>query len=190
MWRTDNWQEVPFPETQTKGIGSAALSPDDRLLAMGYGNGAVKLWGFPSDEHELSVTNHKGAVTEVLFSPNGRMLASTSLDGRARLWDVIARRELATLRGHWTSPWSAAFSSDSRRLATGGEGAKEAVKLWDIATRMELLNLQAEGQFFVQLGFSPDGNTLVAISLDGMARLWRAPSWEEIEAAEKKQKIQ
>ena len=187
MWRTDDWQEVPFPEIQTRGIWSVALSPDDRLLAMGYGNGAVKLWDFPSGEHEIAVTNHKGAVTEVLFSPDGRMLASTSGDGQAKLWDVIARRELATLRGHWTSPWSAAFSSDGRRLATGGEDSKEAVRLWDIATRRELLTLQAEGHFFVQLSFSPDGNTLVAISLDGMAHLWRAPSWEEIVVAEKGQ---
>jgi hypothetical protein len=31
---------------------------------------------------------------------------------------------------------------------------------------------------------------LAAISLDGMAHLWRAPSWEEIEATEKKPKAQ
>ena len=40
------------------------------------------------------------------------------------------------------------------------------------------------------LRFSPDGNTLAATALGGMAHLWRAPSWEEIEAAEKKQGIQ
>jgi WD40 repeat protein len=45
--------------------------------------------------------------------------------------------------------------------------------------------LTTEGQFFVNLLVSPDGNTLVATSLDGHANLWRAPSWEEIEAAEK-----
>ena len=38
-----------------------------------------------------------------------------------------------------------------------------------------------------QLGFDLL-NPLVAVSLDGMARLWRVPSSEEIETAEKKQK--
>jgi WD40 repeat protein len=185
MWRTDDWQEVPFPEIQTRGIWSAALSPDDRLLAMGYGNDAVKLFRFPTGEHETTLAKHKSAVSEVCFSPDGRMLVSAGLDGQVKLWDVFARRELATLRGHWVAAWSAALSPDGRRLATGGEGPKDAVKLWDLATQRELLTLAAEGKFFVQLNFSPDGNTLVATTLTGKADLWRAPSWAEIEAAEK-----
>jgi WD40 repeat protein len=185
MWRTNDWQEMPFPESQTSGIGSVVLSPDDRLLAIGYGNGAVKLRGFPTGEHETTLAKHKGPVSAVLFSPDGRWLASAGLDGQVKLWDVFARRELATLRGHLGWAWSAAFSSDGRRLATGATDAKDAVKLWDLATQRELLNLPAEGQFFLQLSFSPDGNTLVATSLDGKAYLWRAPSWEGIEVAER-----
>jgi WD40 repeat protein len=70
-------------------------------------------------------------------------------------------------------------------LATGGLSERDAVKLWDQVTHRELLTLQGAGQYFVNLTFSPDGNTLAAVSLDGMAHLWRAPSWAEIEAAEK-----
>ena len=42
--------------------------------------------------------------------------------------------------------------------------------------------------FFAHLGFSPDGNTLFAASLEGTTLLWRAPSWEEIEAKEKRER--
>jgi WD40 repeat protein len=190
MWQTDGWQEVLFSETQARRMGSAALSPDDRLLATGHGNGEVELWDFPTGEHGTILGKHKAPVSEVLFSPDGRTLVSTSMDGQVTLWDVFARRELATLRGHLDWAWSAAFLSDGRRLATGATDAKDAVKVWDPSTQRELLTLAAEGQFFLQLSSSPDGNTLVAISLDGVAHLWRAPSWEEIEAAEKKQKAQ
>jgi WD40 repeat protein len=118
------------------------------------------------------------------------MLASTSTSGKVRLWEVATRRELAILRGHILSAWGAAFSPDSRRLATGGSGAlsggaNDAVKLWDLATHRELLTLPAKGQIFIDIGFSPDGNILAATSLDGLAHLWRAPSWQEIEAAER-----
>ena len=34
------------------------------------------------------------------------------------------------------------------------------------------------------------GNTLFAASLEGTALFWRAPSWEEIEAGEKKENPQ
>jgi WD40 repeat protein len=115
------------------------------------------------------------------------MLASTSLDSTVRLRELFANRELEPLRGHSGAVWGAAFSPDGRRLASGGTDAGEAVKLWDLATHRELLSLRGEGEYFELVAFSPDGSTLMAISFDGVAHLWRAPSWEEIEAAEKGQ---
>jgi WD40 repeat protein len=70
-------------------------------------------------------------------------------------------------------------------LATGGTNVRDAVRLWDCAAHRELLSLQGVGLFFADVAFSPDGNTLAATALSGTANLWRAPSWEEIEAAEK-----
>jgi WD40 repeat protein len=58
------------------------------------------------------------------------------------------------------------------------------VKLWDLATGQDVLNLEGTGTFFGNLRFSPDGNMIVATSTSG-AHVWRAPSWEEINAAEK-----
>ncbi|HRY50569.1 MAG TPA: protein kinase [Candidatus Paceibacterota bacterium] len=186
IWRTKDWAEVPLAQTQYTGIWSADLSPDDRILATGHANGAVKLWNFPSGQHVTTITNHTGAVPAVLFSPDGRVLASASWDGRVGLWDVFARRELATLSGHLGMVWAAAFSPDGRRLATGGSGAKDAVLLWDLATQREILSLQGEGEFFFQVAFSPDGRTVMASSFTGVAHLWDAPSCVEIEAAEKR----
>ncbi len=188
IWRTNDWAEVPLASPQPARVWSADLSPDDRLLATGYANGAVKLSEFPSGEHETTITNHTGALLAVLFSPDGRVLTSASWDGHVGLWDVFERRELATLRGHLGSVWGAAFSPDGRRLATGGSGAEDAVKLWDLATQREILSLQGEGEFFFHVAFSPDGSTVMATSFTGVAHFWRAPSWKEIEAVEKKGK--
>ncbi|MHC1765093.1 MAG: protein kinase [Verrucomicrobiia bacterium] len=188
IWRTGDWEEVDLTGNQFAGLGSVDLSPDDRLLAVGYANGDVKLLGFPSGQHEAKFTNHQGMVTGVRFSLDGRGLFSTSFDGSARLWDVFARRGLATLRGHFGIVYSPALSPDGGRLATGGASPRDAVKLWDLVAHRELLSLQGDGQYFAHVAFSPDGNTLVAVSLDGMAHLWHAPSWADIDAAEKKQR--
>ena len=61
---------------------------------------------------------------------------------------------------------------------------QEAVKLWDTATRQEVLTLSGEGSVFELLRFSPDGRYLMAINLNGIIHLWSAPSWEEIKSAE------
>jgi len=41
-----------------------------------------------------------------------------------------------------------------------------------------------------RVGFSPDGNTLFAASLEGIALFWHAPSWAEIQTKEKRERAQ
>lgn len=185
IWRTGDWQEMSLEAVDAADIWWADFSPDDRSLATGHRSGAVKLWNFPSGRHELTFTNQTASVCTVIFSPDGRRLASTSLDGTVLVRGLVARKELVRLPGHSRWVWGAAFSPDGRRLATGGTDAREAVTLWDLATQRELLSLHGERSAFQHVTFSPDGGTLMATSYAGIAHLWRAPSWAEIEAAEK-----
>lgn len=186
IWRTSDWAEVSLTVAQEKDIQAADLSPDERHLAAGYTDGSVKLWDFRTGESEGSWRPHTTGVVTVTYSADGRIVASTSFNGRVRLLDAVARRELVPFRGHAESSWGAAFSPDGRCLATGGPGGEDAVRLWDIATGRELLSLAGDGTFFLDVRFSGDGNILSATSMDGIAHLWRAPSWGEIQAAEKR----
>jgi WD40 repeat protein len=192
LWRTTDWSEVPLKEGQLAGAWKLDVSPDDRFLAAGYADGKVKLFRLPLGETEAVFTGHPSAVSGLCFSSDGRSLASMCILGSARLWDVVARRELtpAPLPGRSGVIRGAALSPDGRRWATGGYEPTEAVKLWDPGVHRELLTLRGSGRFFVDVNFSPDGNTVVASGRLGFANLWHAPSWEDIEAAEKRQKAQ
>jgi len=184
IWRTNDWAIVPWVGTQSSNLYSLDLSPDDRLLATGCADGAVRLGPFLSGERETNLLNHRSGVPALLFSPDGRVLASGSRGGEVRLWNVVAGRELPTLRGH-LGVYSAAFLPDGRRLATGGVTAQDAVILWDIATQREILTLHGEGDTFFQVACSPDESALAATSFTGQTYLWRAPTWADIQAAEK-----
>jgi WD40 repeat protein len=80
------------------------------------------------------------------------------------------------------APSSVAFTRDGR-LVGGGHGA-ESIKVWDLSSQQEVLNLGATGSKFFGLEFSPDGTVLAAENEQVELHLWRAPPWQEIEAAE------
>ena len=72
----------------------------------------------------------------------------------------------------------AAISPDGKLIACGD--ANSMVKVWDLATRRDLINFQGDGSSWVHcVAFSPDGKTLAAGMANGMIRLWDVASWQE-----------
>jgi eukaryotic-like serine/threonine-protein kinase len=128
---------------------------------------------------------HRRGVRDVAFTPDGRTFATAGDDGLAKLWDAETCREIVALKGNLLSTvWALDISADGRRLATAGAG-RRAVKVWDVQTHHELISLDFEGLGISRIEFSRDGNKLVGQNRQGHLHIWRAPSWEEIEAAEK-----
>lgn len=73
-------------------------------------------------------------------------------------------------------------------IAYGGhEGSQEIVTLHDMESHEKVLALEGRGTTFEELALSPDGTVLAAWNRRGVLHLWRAPSWKEIEAAERVQ---
>lgn len=114
-------------------------------------------------------------------SPDGGLVAAGTSSGQVRLFDS-AKGELIEppLHGHLNGVAGVAFSQDGRRLISTS-GGREAVKLWDLGTRQELLTLSGSGSSSTAR-WSADGNVILA---GPPWQAWRAPSWEEIAAAEK-----
>jgi hypothetical protein len=61
-------------------------------------------------------------------------------------------------------------------------GGREAVKLWDVGTRQELLTLPGAGSLLLGAAWSADGDTILA---GEPWQIWSAPSWEEIAVTER-----
>ncbi|HKX62330.1 MAG TPA: hypothetical protein VJS65_10805, partial [Verrucomicrobiae bacterium] len=117
-------------------------------------------------------------------SPNGGLVAASTHSGSVRLFDP-AKGELESLHGHLNGSQSIAFSPDGSRLVSASGGRE--VKLWDVGTRQELLTLDgidATTDAYAA-GWSADGDVIFA---GPPWQAWSAPSWEEIAAAEAKDK--
>ena len=160
-----------------------AVSPDERwCIHFGWGGASSLIEMATGHVHNLKFNLKE--VSSAVFSPDGKLLAAASWKGLVRLWETTSWREVRSLRGVLLGCHSVAFSPDGTRLAMGSNG-QEAVKLWDTSTYQDLLTLPGSGSVFLSTAFSPDGNVLGSMTASGLLHLWRAPSWAEIDAAEK-----
>jgi WD40 repeat protein len=121
-------------------LTGVALSPDQRVAAVGAQDGAVTLFRLPSGERFPRRGVHRGSVEALAFAPDGGLLATGSRDRTIRLWSVAegSVHELLTLRSPTGPVRSVAFSTDGDRLFTLGRG-ETAVRVWHLDRLRERL---------------------------------------------------
>jgi WD40 repeat protein/serine/threonine protein kinase len=183
-WDTRTWQAGQTFVVEFAGGG--AVSPDGRLLAIGDATGALRWLNAETGDLLATTAGPPHPAVRVAFSGDGSQVAGVSEYGTVALWDPSSFKLIAAFQGHMQGAQGVAFSPDGRRLATGGGTDLDAIKLWDLSTRRELMTLPGQGSLFLIVAFSPDGQWLAACSFEGKLHLWRAPSWAEIKAAEKR----
>ena len=111
---------------------------------------------------------------------NGQTLISAGPD--IRFWDVRSHHENALKLSPRAGANRISLSPDGRRLAAGASDGR--ITIWEVASHQEVATLEGHEESVTQLAFTPDGDHLISASKDQL-RVWSAPSWAEIEAAEK-----
>ncbi len=151
-------------------VRSIAISPDGKTLALLGWNESDKpvlcFWDVATRRirRELSL---RSAASFVVFAPDGKTFAvgQRSVDTPTHrvitFWDALTERIRATSPPQSDLIFNAAFSPDSKTLATAAWDG--TVRLWHVATGLELLTLQGHtmGAMFC-VAFSPDGRQLAA----------------------------
>jgi WD40 repeat protein/DNA-binding SARP family transcriptional activator len=137
VWSVGGGRVVAERRLDGKPEGSAAISPDGTIVAVGGDDARIHLLD-ATDLSEVGrpLVGHMNTVTSLVFDSTGTHLVSQSTDETARLWDLATRQTVLILRreGEFAG---LAVSPDARRIVTG-ELRDTGIALWDAIPGREL----------------------------------------------------
>jgi WD40 repeat protein len=161
------------------------VAEDGSALAVGMGDGTIRVYELPSCKERLSVKKHDGPkrggrwseVSAVKFVNGGRNILSAGRDNSQVVWDARTGTDVARLDGHSSWVESVAVSADGRRVATAGQDS--LIRLWDAATWKPILPPHGPRASVWRLEVSRDGKYAAAGSGDGL-HVWELASGREV----------
>lgn len=174
----------------TQAIGqvmSAALSPENRLLAAVTIRGELLLWRRDNYQPLIHLALGAGSLWSVAFSPDGHQLVCAAGDGSLYFWRVVVSAEQVelvpthVLAAHKRVVRSVAFRPDGKQLACASEDG--TVRLWSAPPATDqMLPFQAERTLtghtdrVFRVVYSPDSQRVASAGADTEIRLWDTTS--------------
>jgi WD40 repeat protein len=160
-------------------LAAAALSPDGEALAWSLADNTIQLIRIADGKLLNTMKGHTLPVYKLRFSAKGDRLFSASYDTWVRIWD--RNGELLDA----FQPTANDLPNDIEGIGISPDGTKLGTipfdgpaKIWDLATKKEIVNLGGTGGDVVSdIAFSPDGRFVAADQLERLS-LWRTSDWK------------
>jgi len=145
----------------------------------------------PSDYLDMAMEGMGGA-SSLAFSSDGRLLLSDGVKGKD-VWDVATGQKMRPPKAPRQAGFDpttmldrmelnigsmgVAFSPDGR-FAARGHG--QVIKIWEVATDQDILQLVGHTAAVKSIAFSPNGSLLISGGSDGAVRIWNLQAGKEL----------
>ena len=143
-WDATTGDERRRPIPVSYAGGTAAFSPDGRLVAIGC----------------------------IAPRTPGIRITGDRLIDPIRVWELASGREVAALLGHTDSSHGLAFSPDGRMLASVNGYVDPGLRIWDVASGKPLRRFKSAPHGAHVVAFLPNGRSIVTAGDDGTALVW------------------
>lgn len=188
VWDIKSGEKLSVVEGHRDVLYAATVSPDNRFLATASYDRKIILWDLKTGQEVRTFEGHNGAVFDLVFSPDGKLLASASADSTIKLWHVATGVRLDTLSQPLKEQYVVRFSPNGQLLVGGG--LDNRIRVWRVVSRekprinpLVYARIAHEGAI-TQLGFTPNGKSLISISDDRTLKLWETGEFTQLHAYE------
>ncbi len=177
---------------QSEDIRGVAISQDGQWLALANAE-QVEVRNLTTGQKMPPFTASTYGIQglAILSGPKWVVTAGTEAP-IINVWDFTTQEKKFSLPGHNLVIAQIQVSPDEHRMASSTIGS-EPIKIWETQGWNEVASIEGRPGFrLLRGGFLQDGNTFSGVEVNPEtqtvdARLWRAPSWAEINAAEAKE---
>ena len=155
------------------GVWSISYSHGGAHIALGMGDGTIRLWDVRGSPHQVHVYGgHSELIFCVAFSSDDRWVVSGADDRTVRVWNVKTGQLVAgPFQGHAFRIQTIGFSPDSKRIASGSTDG--TVCIWDVEANTTSGAIFDSQPFFTpRFALSKDTTRILSVSPDGTFQIW------------------
>ncbi|TNN04422.1 hypothetical protein fugu_001451 [Takifugu bimaculatus] len=180
IWDVRKGEKVMILEGQKHEVTFLRASPDGVSIAVGYEDGAVRIFSLLNGESNVSFNGHKSAVSIICYDELGARLVTGSKDTDVIVWDIINECGLYRLRGHKGLITQALFLKDKNLLVTSSKDS--FVKWWDLDTQHCFKTIVGHRSEVWGMVLLDRESRLLTGSADSELRAWDITYLQEVKA--------
>uniref|UniRef100_A0A3P8Q6V1 Small-subunit processome Utp12 domain-containing protein n=1 Tax=Astatotilapia calliptera TaxID=8154 RepID=A0A3P8Q6V1_ASTCA len=178
IWDVRKGEKVLILQGQKHEVTFLCPSPDGVHIAVGYEDGAVRIFSLLNGESNVSFNGHKSAVSVIHYDALGARLVTGSKDTDVIVWDIINECGLYRLRGHKDVITQALFLRDKNLLVTCSKDS--FVKWWDLDTQHCFKTMVGHRSEVWGMVLLSQESRLLTGSADSELRAWDINYLEEV----------
>jgi serine/threonine protein kinase len=173
LWDTATGEEVPVRLRHDESVAALAFSPDGATLATGSLDANLRLFDVGAalaGDARRELVRQPSGVTALAWIGGGEWILTGHFSKVLRLTDPHRGRLIATLPPPDARVNLLVLSPDGRHLAVSSDD--RLVRIYDLATRQQVGQLEALKRSATSLCFLADGGFLATVCQENSAQLW------------------